>query len=49
MSNYKIKDLPITSRPRERLKEVGVSNLSDVELLSIILKSGTKKKNVNIY
>ncbi len=47
MSNYKIKDLPITSRPRERLKEVGVSNLSDVELLSIILKSGTKKKNVN--
>ena len=47
MSNYKIKDLPVYSRPRERLKEVGPSNLSDVELLSIILKSGTKTKNVN--
>lgn len=46
MSNYKIKELPISSRPRERLKRVGVQNLSDSELLSILLKTGTKKKNV---
>lgn len=47
MSNYKIKDIPLSERPRERLKEVGVSNITDKELLSIILKSGTKNKNVN--
>ena len=46
MSNYKIKDLPIEERPRERLKRVGVENLSNKELLSIILKTGLKNKNV---
>ncbi|MBR5370429.1 MAG: DNA repair protein RadC [Bacilli bacterium] len=44
---YKIKDLPVEERPRERLKEVGVSNLTDKEIISIILKTGTKEKNVN--
>ncbi len=44
---YKIKELPEKERPRERLKEVGVENLTDKELLSIILKNGTKNKNVN--
>lgn len=44
--NYKIKDIPIEERPRERLKEVGVSNLSDREIISIILKTGTKDKSV---
>lgn len=43
----KIKDIPITERPRERLKEVGVTNLTNKELLSIILKTGTKSKNVS--
>ena len=46
MSNYRIKDIPITERPRERLKEVGPNNLNNKELLSIILKSGTKNINV---
>jgi len=46
MSNYRIKDIPITERPRERLKEVGPNNLTNIELLSIILKSGTKNINV---
>ncbi|MBR2678521.1 MAG: DNA repair protein RadC [Bacilli bacterium] len=46
--NYRIKDLPTSERPRERLKEVGVSNLSNKELLAIILKTGTKNKNVNL-
>ncbi len=42
---YKIKDIPETERPRERLKTVGPSNLTDKELLSIILKTGTKDYN----
>ena len=46
--NYKMKDLPINERPRERLKEVGISNLSDRELLAIILKTGIKDRNVNL-
>ena len=44
---YKIKDLPIYERPRERLKTVGVNNLTDKEIISIVLKTGTKDKNVN--
>ena len=40
------KHLPEEERPRERLKLVGPKNLSDKELLSIILKTGTKEKNV---
>lgn len=45
--NYKIKEIPKNERPRERLKEVGTENLSDKELLAIILKTGTKEKNVS--
>lgn len=45
--SYKIKELPITERPRERLKLVGVENLSDKEIIAIILKTGTKEKSVN--
>ena len=45
--NYTIKELPNLERPRERLLEVGASNLSNKELLAIILKNGTKNKNVN--
>lgn len=43
---YKIKELPIEERPRERFIEVGSNNLTDKEILSIILKTGTKGKNV---
>ena len=43
---YKIKEIPLTERPRERLKHYGSESLSDSELLSIILKTGTKDKNV---
>lgn len=42
----KVKDLPLSERPRERLQQVGAENLSNEELISIILKSGTKKKSV---
>lgn len=47
MSNYKIKELPISERPRERLLEVGKENITDKELISIILQSGLKNKNVS--
>ncbi|MBI4744930.1 MAG: DNA repair protein RadC [Actinobacteria bacterium] len=39
-----IKELPLDIRPRERLLNSGALSLSDVELLAIILGSGTKNK-----
>lgn len=42
----KIKELPLLERPRERLINEGVEKLSNEELLSILLKCGTKDKNV---
>ena len=42
----KIKDIPNNERPRERLLKYGVDSLSNEELLSIILKNGTKKYSV---
>ena len=41
-----IKDLPLSERPRERLINKGVHSLSDSELLSIVLKTGTKNMSV---
>ena len=41
-----IKELSKEERPRERLLKYGVSNLSNEELLSIILRCGTKNKSV---
>lgn len=40
-----IKELPSELRPRERLITNSPSYLSDSELLAILLKTGTKKKN----
>ena len=42
----KIKDLPLSERPRERLIEYGKESLSNEELLCIILKSGNSKQSV---
>lgn len=41
-----LKELPIAERPRERAIEKGVSSLSNVELLAIILRTGSKKYSV---
>ena len=41
-----IKDLPTFNRPREKMAAQGPEALSDAELLSIILGSGVKGKNV---
>lgn len=37
-----IKDLSVTDRPREKLTQLGASALSNVELIAIILRSGSK-------
>jgi DNA repair protein RadC len=44
--DYRIKDLPEEERPREKLEDIGAKNLSETELLSIVLRTGTKGKNV---
>ena len=44
--DYTIKDLPESERPREKLEDRGVDAMTDVELLSIILRTGTSGKNV---
>ena len=43
--NYKIKDLPLDERPREKLKNKGANSLSDEELLAILLRTGTKNES----
>jgi DNA repair protein RadC len=45
-SKYEIKDLPEDQRPRERLLKYGAEKLTDVELLAILLRTGTKGKSV---
>lgn len=42
----KIKDLPKKDRPRERLQLVGAENLSDQELLALIIEKGRRGNNV---
>lgn len=46
MEKVLIKDLPTEEKPRERLLKLGVDNISNEELISIILKSGTKDYSV---
>ncbi len=42
----KIRDLPITEKPREKAFHYGLKSLSNQELLSIILRTGTKESSV---
>jgi DNA repair protein RadC len=41
-----IKDMPLSVRPREKLTSLDSSELSTIELLAILLRSGTKKQSV---
>ncbi len=41
-----VKDLPLEDRPREKLGLRGVQNLTDAELLAVLLRTGTKGKSV---
>jgi DNA repair protein RadC len=42
----KIKDLPDSSRPRERFLKLGPEALSDAELFAILLRTGSQGENV---
>lgn len=42
----KIKDLPKEEKPRERLIKYGASNLSNEDLIAILLRTGSKEYNV---
>lgn len=48
MSEYalRIKDLPTSEMPRERLQHQGAQALSDAELLAILMRVGVKGQNV---
>ncbi len=41
----KIKQLPISERPYEKLEMYGENTLSNAELLAIIIKNGTKEES----
>lgn len=41
-----VRDLPIDERPREKLMAAGAACLSNVELLAILLRTGTKENSV---
>lgn len=43
--NIKIRDLPEYEKPFEKYKKLGISSLSDNELLALILRKGTKSRN----
>ena len=42
----KLKELPSFEMPRERLIKYGASNLSNEDLISILIRTGSKDKNV---
>jgi len=44
--SFTLHDLPKEERPRERLKKVGVDNLSLAELLALVIEKGKKGENV---
>lgn len=46
MKEFVLKDLPKQDRPRERLKRIGVENLSIQELLALIIEKGKRGQSV---
>ena len=46
--SFTIHDLPQEERPRERLRKIGVDNISVQELLALIIERGKKGQNVLI-
>lgn len=46
IESLKIKDVPKEERPRERMLKVGPANLSNQELIAILIGSGTKTEPV---
>jgi len=46
-SDQRIKDMDVHDRPRERMVSGGAESLSDLELLAILIGSGSKERPVN--
>jgi DNA repair protein RadC len=46
IKKFTVKDLPLDDRPREKLSLRGSQNLSDAELVAILLRTGKKGKSV---
>ena len=44
--NTRIREMPSSDRPRERLRDLGSSALSTAELLAIILRTGSAQQSV---
>ena len=42
---FMINDLPVDDRPQEKLTKLGISSLSNAELLALIIRTGTKSEN----
>jgi DNA repair protein RadC len=45
ITSYRIADMLPDDRPRERLERCGAESLTDTELLAILFRTGTAKKN----
>ena len=45
MAQFKIKEMSVEDRPRERLCSLGAQALSNAELLAILIGSGTKERS----
>jgi DNA repair protein RadC len=45
-TNYTIKSIPVDDRPQEKLLKYGANNLSNSELIAVILRTGSKEDNV---
>jgi DNA repair protein RadC len=45
--HVRIKELPVSEQPRERLRDYGPNALSDAELLAILLRVGVSGINVS--
>ncbi len=43
---YKMKDLPLQERPREKFKTSGFQKLSDIDLISLLIRTGSKDQSV---
>lgn len=46
MKHIMVRDIPQSERPRERMLKYGAENMSSVELLAILLRTGNSKESV---
>jgi DNA repair protein RadC len=44
--HFTVKELPVSERPYEKCEKLGAGNLSDAELLAVIIRTGAKDQRV---